>query len=91
MIADLPISDQYNTGELAGDDLLSNIGRRSASCSSLADDALLKLLFGRGIALRVPKIVVSDILGIFIENVADGLPIVLTVPDGTGVIDKQCV
>jgi hypothetical protein len=91
MIANLSISDQYDVGELARNDLLSNIRRRSASCSSHADDFLLELLFGGEVALRVPKIVVSDILGVFCDNIADSLPIVLTVPYGTGVIDKECV
>lgn len=89
MVPDLAISHQDDVPVTLLDDLLSNIAGVCATCSLFTLDAGLELLLGRESALRVPEVIVRDVLGVLVEDIADGLPIVLTAPYRAGVIDKQ--
>jgi hypothetical protein len=52
---------------------------RSSSSSPFTIDPILELFFTSALAIRVPIVVVGNILGILRENTADSLPVVVAI------------
>jgi hypothetical protein len=89
VVSHLAVSDQDDAGELMCDYFLSDILRTGAARASHAEDAILELLLGRGVASRVPEIVMGDVLTILCDDICNGLPVVLAVTDRARVINEK--
>jgi hypothetical protein len=64
---------------------------RSSSHTPPAGDELLKLLFGRQVALGIPEVVVGNVLAVLFKEEVDSFPVIHASSSRTGVIDEDGV